>query len=109
MGSCPDLALASALRSHCAERTPPITAVASDAPMLRSSRVYRALAIVGSAFFAACSKDSSTDIRHVGPPASLTIVGGDQQQGTVGAELPQPVDVKVVDANGNAIQGQLVN
>lgn len=44
----------------------------------------------------------------MGLPANLTIVSGDQQQATVGAEFPSPL-VKVVDANGDAIQSQTVN
>jgi hypothetical protein len=45
----------------------------------------------------------------VGPPASLTIVSGDQQQAIVGTELANPLVVKVLDANGNPVQGQTIN
>ena len=77
---------------------------------MRNTRVRQALAIVaGGAFFIACSKDSGSGPKSPGPPASLTIVSGDQQHGTVGTELPNPLVVKVVDANGNSIQGQAVN
>lgn len=65
--------------------------------------------LVATAFFIGCGKDSGTGPKHVGPPASLTIVSGDQQQAAVGTELPKPLVAKVVDANGNAIQGQAVN
>ncbi len=41
--------------------------------------------------------------------SALIIVSGDQQTGTVGHELPQPLVVRVVDATGAPIQGQIVN
>lgn len=59
--------------------------------------------------FTACGTDSGTGPKHTGPPASLTIVGGDQQQAVVGAELANPLIVKVLDAGGNPVQGQTVN
>lgn len=54
------------------------------------------------------SKDSTSSTR-VGPPAQLNIVSGDAQSGTVAKELAQPLVVRVVDANGNPVQGQSVN
>jgi hypothetical protein len=38
----------------------------------------------------------------------VIIVSGDQQTGTVGQELPQPLVVRVVDANLAPIAGQVV-
>lgn len=60
-------------------------------------------------FLASCGKDSPTASNKVGPPAQLTIVGGDAQTTAVGKELPNPLVVKVMDANGHAIAGQAVN
>ena len=57
----------------------------------------------------ACGRDSGTGPKLAGPPASLTIISGDQQQGTVGTQLANPLVVKVVDANGNGVPGQTVN
>jgi hypothetical protein len=37
------------------------------------------------------------------------VVAGDAQSGTVGAELPDPLVVKVVDEDGKPVRGQVVN
>lgn len=42
-------------------------------------------------------------------PRPSDIVFGDAQYGIVGWELPQPLVVKLLDANGQAVQGQVVN
>jgi hypothetical protein len=57
---------------------------------------------------AACSGDS-TGSAKAGPPARLDVVSGDLQTGSAGVELAQPLVVKVLDANGTPVQGQLVN
>ena len=44
-----------------------------------------------------------------GPPASLQIVSGDQQQDTVGLELDQPLVVRVLDALDGRVPNQIVN
>ena len=62
--------------------------------------------LVGLAF--AC-KDSGTGPEQAGPPAVLQIVSGNTQQGTVGQELSQPIVVKILDANGNPVSGQVIN
>jgi protocatechuate 3,4-dioxygenase beta subunit len=41
-------------------------------------------------------------------PATLNIVTGDLQEGTVGTELPTPLTVRVLDADGRPVAGQLV-
>ena len=51
----------------------------------------------------------STDPRDPGSPASLIIVSGNQQDGIVGEELPEALVARVVDSNGTAISGQIVN
>lgn len=43
------------------------------------------------------------------PPAAVQIVSGDNQSGSVGVELAQPLAAKVLDAEGRAIPGQIVN
>lgn len=55
----------------------------------------------------ACS-DSPTG-RRTGVPAQLEIAGGNGQVGIVGLELPNPLVVKVLDANGRPVRNQLVN
>jgi hypothetical protein len=44
-----------------------------------------------------------------GPPASLQVLAGGEQEGVVGEELPQAVVVRVTDAQGEAVSGLLVN
>ncbi|HEX9936136.1 MAG TPA: hypothetical protein VGB15_03410, partial [Longimicrobium sp.] len=52
--------------------------------------------------------DSPSDVR-AGPPARLDVVAGNNQQGTVARELASPLVVRVVDAAGKAVRGQVVN
>jgi hypothetical protein len=84
-------------------------------PSFRARRplaASRALAIVASlAIWAGCADDRATPT-SAGKgsfPASMQIAGGDAQAGVVGAELPTPLTVKVVDARGAALVGQVVN
>ncbi len=44
----------------------------------------------------------------VGAPATLLVVGGQSQSGTVGAALPIPLTVEVRDANDNVVEGVTV-
>jgi hypothetical protein len=44
-----------------------------------------------------------------GPPASLQVLAGGEQEGVVGEELPQAVVVRMTDAQGEAVSGLLVN
>ena len=43
------------------------------------------------------------------PPASITVVSGNNQQGTAGTALPQPLVVVVRDLFGNAVPGAAVS
>ncbi len=57
---------------------------------------------------AACGGDTPTgDTKRV--TASLTLMSGDIQEGVVGQELPQPIVVRAVDAQGRPVAGQLIN
>jgi adhesin/invasin len=61
---------------------------------------------------AGCGGSNSKDDGHDSQPrgaSALQIVSGDTQTGTVGKELPNPVVVRVVDASGAPVSGQLVN
>lgn len=62
--------------------------------------------MVLAALASSCGEPSGP---HVGPPAQLLIVSGNQQTYYSLAELPNPIVVKVVDANGQPVPGQLVN
>jgi hypothetical protein len=44
-----------------------------------------------------------TETANAGPPASLVLVSGGKQRGTVGTTLPAPIVVSVKDAFGNAV------
>ena len=56
----------------------------------------------------ACGGDSSGP-DDPGPAAALTAVSGGTQTGVVGSTLPQPVVVKVADAQGRGVPGVAVN
>ena len=78
--------------------------------MLRRHPKVRALpALAAVMLFGALACDSGTNPIRVGPPAKLVIVSGNQQQATVGTELPYAVVIQVTDADGNPVQGQLIN
>lgn len=57
---------------------------------------------------AGCAGDARADLAL--PPATflMEIVSGSRQHGTVGRELPRPVVVQVLDAQGRPVKGQLV-
>ena len=46
-----------------------------------------------------------TETSVVGPVASITLVSGSKQTGTVGTTLPSPIVVKAKDAAGNLVSG----
>jgi adhesin/invasin len=72
-------------------------------------RYLGGVALLSSAIvFLSCS-DSPTENEAQRIPAALNIVSGDEQEGTVGEELPDPLVVRVEDENGLPVLGQLVN
>ncbi len=54
----------------------------------------------------ACSGDDATAPARA---VALNVISGDKQTAPPNAELPQPLVVRVVDANGQPVQGQIVN
>ena len=72
-----------------------------------SPYVARAVALASLLAGIACS-DSPTRTSS-GAPARLDVVAGNAQLGTVGAELPNPLVVKVVDDEGRPVRNQLIN
>jgi len=64
------------------------------------------LALACTAALPACSDSTGS---KVGPAAHLDVVSGSAQSAPVGTELPQPLVVKVTDAKGHAVKGQVVN
>ena len=75
----------------------------SGVGMLRIRKTAAPFAVL--LMFAACNDGSGPEI---GPPASVTIVSGNGQNGTVGAALAAPVVVAVKDANGRAVANTAV-
>lgn len=70
--------------------------------------IRSAVFLLSTVFFLSCD-DSATETEETRTPASLDIVGGDEQQGVVGQELANALVVRVEDANGQPVAGQLVN
>jgi len=75
--------------------------------MTKTSKRLAHLALACTVVLAGCSGDSTGS--KAGPAAHLDVVGGNAQTAPVLTELPQPVVVKVTDAKGHAVKGQIVN
>lgn len=74
-------------------------------PHLRSVLILTSVCLAANL---ACDGDpTGPDV--AGPPALLNIVAGNDQSGTVGAELPDPLVVQVTDAAGRPVPGQILN
>jgi hypothetical protein len=74
-----------------------------------SNRFFALAAILAVVTVAStCGKDT-TGPAPAGPAAAMQIVAGDQQPAQVGTELPSPLVVKVLDAQGRVVPGQVVN
>src|SRR5687767_7607983 len=70
----------------------------------------------GKALLVSLALAACTDQQIVEPtvalkaaPVRLDVVAGQNQTGRPGAQLPNPLVVRVVDAAGAAVSGQLVN
>jgi hypothetical protein len=74
-----------------------------------AARSLSPVALFLSALAVFSCSDSPTDTDEVRVPAALDIVSGDGQEGVVGSELPNPLVVRVKDASGLPVIGQLVN
>ncbi len=70
-------------------------------------RLSRWSAAVACSLFAACA--APTDSNQVTLPLSMSVVSGDGQHGPPGTELPDPLVVRVEDARGRPVAGQIVN
>ena len=66
-----------------------------------------AIKVAALLVLSACG-DSGTGLK-VGPPAAVLVVSGQGQSAVVGTELPEALQIRVVDADGNPIAGQIVN
>jgi len=72
---------------------------------LDKRRLVIGVACAASSSLFACTETTAPDLA----PASLEIVSGQEQSGTVGQELPSPIVVRVLNGGGNPIAGQIVN
>ncbi|HET7462952.1 MAG TPA: Ig-like domain-containing protein [Longimicrobium sp.] len=70
------------------------------------SGAIRAALVIGLGALAGCADSTGP---RTGPAAKLDVVAGNTQSAAAGAELPQPLVVKVSDAKGRAVKGQVVN
>jgi alpha-tubulin suppressor-like RCC1 family protein len=78
------------------------------ARVLRLVSRLAVLASLDALLFTACNPEKQLSPTS-GPAFSMQIVSGDLQSAPAGAELLNPLVVKVVDAAGRAVGGQLVN
>lgn len=74
---------------------------------MRHRTVLAAAALLLGSATLGCSGNGN-DNKKPGPPTTVAVSAGDQQQGTVGQPLPAPVAVKVTDANGTPVPAQSV-
>jgi len=72
------------------------------------NRIARLLPLLAATLLGA-GCDGSPSASRTGLAARLDIVSGDAQTATAGAELAQPLVVKVVDGKGKPVRGQIVN
>jgi hypothetical protein len=76
-------------------------------PVPRALPTLAFTALLCAVLVVAC--DSPTGSDEPGPAAHVELLSGDLQTAEVGTELPRPLVVKVVDAKGKALAGQIVN
>jgi hypothetical protein len=76
--------------------------------MSATRHLHRAAVLASAVLFLSCN-DPPTETDQIRAPAALDIVAGDDQNGVVGTELANPLVVRVEDANGLPVVGQLVN
>ncbi len=75
-------------------------------------KIIRLSLIAGVVTLVACGGSGSgpsASPDQPGPASSMIIIAGDGQQGMAATELPIALTVKVVDAAGTAVAGQIVN
>lgn len=72
-----------------------------------SGVAYLLTALVGVGLVS-CSDDTGNITSPSSSPAAIAATGGNQQTGTAGQPLGEPVVVQVQDANGGPVQGALV-
>lgn len=76
--------------------------------MTMKLRAIPALMLLFVATSAGCSRADLLANLDAGSASEAVLIGNDQQA-AAGAELPEPVTVKVLDAAGRPVAGQMVN
>ena len=69
----------------------------------------RLVLVVLAIGFQACDSALATDVDLVDGPLSMVLVSGNGQSGAPGAELTDPLIVKVTDASGRGLRNRIVN
>jgi|GEM_PF-694263 len=69
-------------------------------------RLSAAAALFAAVVLASCESPTGGG---VGAPARMDVVAGDLQTAVAGAELPEPLVVRVLDDRGRPVRGQIVN
>ena len=75
---------------------------------MRVGRLGGVIAILAGLIAGGCDK-SSTGVRPPGPPSQMVTITGEDQEAVVGHELPDPLVVQVLDADGRPVPGQLIS
>lgn len=73
-------------------------------PAIRPSRL---ILLLGVALLSSC--DSNPIGPEFGPPASLSVVSGNGQSAAFSSELPNPLTIKVQDANSRTVPGVTIH
>ncbi len=81
---------------------------AANHPM-RLRSFFPSRAAVAAALLLVTACESGTGPAPVPIPTSVAVLSGDTQTQTVGQPLPEPVTVRVLDANGRPVAGQRVS
>src|SRR3954471_15301193 len=66
--------------------------------------MIRTLTALVVAFALACTDGTAPS----GPPVAIEILSGDTATAVVGTRLPAPIVARLIDADGNAVAGQIV-
>jgi len=83
-----------------------------EGPSIRGLDRRLGLAVLPAVLLAvgfSCKSDSTTGPGRAGQAANMEIVAGNQQSAQVGTELPAALVVRVSDAQGRLVAGQVVN
>src|SRR5919108_308589 len=94
------------IERHTLRRHPSIPSMRPTPQRHLAQAAVLVFAIIGGL---SCKSDSPTGTDNTTPtPATIQIFAGNNQEGVVAADLPNPLVVEVLDAQGRAVGGQTV-